>query len=71
MSKAGGQVVQNSRPYKVDGEVGRFTFLTHSILNDTDIQYDTGRDIFLYLHGKEYSQKRHLYPRTSAFHAAR
>ena len=54
MSKAGGQVVQNSRPYKVDGEVGRFTFLTHSILNDTDMQYNTGRDIFLYLHGKEY-----------------
>jgi hypothetical protein len=40
-------VVQNSRPYKVDGEVGRFTFLTHSILNDTDMQYDTGRVIFL------------------------
>jgi hypothetical protein len=54
MSEAGGQVVQNSRPYKVDGEVGRFTFLTHSILNDSDIQYDTSRDIFLYLHGKEY-----------------
>jgi len=54
MREAGGQVVQNSRPYKVDGEVGRFTFLTHSILKDTDIQYDTGRDIFLYLHGKEY-----------------
>jgi len=54
MSEAGRQVVQNSRPYKVDGEVGRFTFLTHSILNDTNMQYDTGRDIFLYLHGKEY-----------------
>lgn len=54
MSEAGEQVIQNSRPYKVDGEVGRFTFLTHSLLKDTDIQYDTGRDIFLYLHGKEY-----------------
>ena len=47
-------MIQNNRPYKIDGEVGRFTFLTHSILKDTDIQYDTGRDIFLYLHGKEY-----------------
>lgn len=47
-------MIQNSRPYKVDGEIGRFTFLTHSILKDADIQYDTGRDIFLYLHGKEY-----------------
>ena len=47
-------MIQNSHPYKVDGEVGRFTFLTHSILNNTDIQYDTGRDIFLSLHGKEY-----------------
>jgi hypothetical protein len=54
MSEAGGQVIQNSRPYKVDGEVGRFTFLTHSILKDTEIQYDTGRNVFLYLHGKEY-----------------
>lgn len=54
MNESGGQVIQNSRPYKVDGEVGRFTFLTHSILHNTDIQYDTGRDIFLYLHGKEY-----------------
>jgi len=47
-------VIQNTRPYKVDGEVGRFTFLTHSILDNTDIQYDTSRDIFLSLHGKEY-----------------
>ena len=47
-------MIQNSCPYKVDGEVGRFTFFTHSILNNTDIQYDTSRDIFLYLHGKEY-----------------
>ena len=47
-------MIPNSRPYKVDGEVGRFTFLTHSILNNTNIQYDTGRDIFLSLHGKEY-----------------
>lgn len=47
-------MIQNTRPYKVDGEVGRFTFLTHSILDNTDIQYDTSRDIFLSLHGKEY-----------------
>lgn len=47
-------MIQNSRPYKVDGEVGRFTFITHSILNNTNIQCDTSRDIFLSLHGKEY-----------------
>ena len=54
MSEAGEHVIQNSCPYKVDGEVGRFTFFTHSILKDTDVQYNTGRDVFSYLHGKEY-----------------
>lgn len=54
MSEAGEQVIQNSCPYKVDGEVGRFTFFTHSILKDTDVRYNTGRDVFFRLHGKEY-----------------
>jgi hypothetical protein len=54
MSESGEQVIQNSCPYKVDGEVGRFTFLTHSILKDADVQYNTGRDVFSCLHGKEY-----------------
>ncbi len=47
-------MIENSHPYQVDGEVGRFKFFTHSILNNTEIQYDTSRDIFLRLHGKEY-----------------
>ena len=47
-------MIQNSCPYKVDGEVGRFTFFTHSIWAAVDVQYNTGRDIFLCLHGKEY-----------------
>ncbi|WPD25010.1 MAG: hypothetical protein SD837_10680 [Candidatus Electrothrix scaldis] len=54
MSEAGEQVIQNSCPYKVDGEAGRFTFLTHSILKNGDVQYNTGRDVFSCLHGKEY-----------------
>jgi len=54
MTEAGEQVIQNSCPYKVDGEAGRFTFLTHSILKDGDVQYNTGRDVFSCLHGKEY-----------------
>ena len=54
MREAGEQVIRNSCPYKVDGEVGRFTFFTHSILKNTDVQYNTGRDVFSCLHGKEY-----------------
>lgn len=54
MSEDGEQVIQNSCPYKVDGEVGRFTFFTHSILKNADVQYNTDRDVFSCLHGKEY-----------------
>ena len=54
MNEAGGQVIQNTRPYKVDGEVGRFTFFTHSIFNDNKVRYDTSQDFFSHLHGKEY-----------------
>ena len=54
MSEAGEQVIQNSYPYKVDGEVGRFVFFTHSILKEAGVQYNTGRDVFSCLHGKEY-----------------
>ncbi|WLE98826.1 MAG: hypothetical protein QTN59_08285 [Candidatus Electrothrix communis] len=54
MSEAGEQVIQNSCPYKVDGEAGRFAFFTHSILKGADVRYNTGQDVFSCLHGKEY-----------------
>ncbi|WLE96654.1 MAG: hypothetical protein QTN59_18470 [Candidatus Electrothrix communis] len=46
MSEAGEQVIQNSCPYKVDGEAGRFAFFTHSILKGADVRYNTGQDVF-------------------------
>lgn len=43
----------NACPYKVDGEVGRFEFTTHSVSHGDEIQYNTGRDFFAELKGKE------------------
>jgi len=44
----------NCRLYKVDGEVGRFEFRTHSILRTGRIQYDTAQDVFSELKAKEF-----------------
>jgi hypothetical protein len=38
----------------VDGEVGRFEFATHSILNGDGLKYNTAMDLFAALKGKEY-----------------
>jgi len=38
----------------VDGEVGRFEFATHSILNGDGLKYNTAMDLFAELKGKEY-----------------
>ena len=58
MSEDGEQVIQNSFPYKVDGEVGRFTFFTHSILKNADVQYNTDRDVFSCLRKRVLSNRR-------------
>lgn len=41
-------------PYHVDGEIGRFDFITHSVLMDDDIRYNTAREVFPKLKGKEF-----------------
>jgi len=41
-----GTLVQNSVPYKVDGEIGRFEFETHRIVHDDTTVYDTSREVF-------------------------
>lgn len=38
----------------MDGEVGRFEFATHSILNGDGLKYNTAMDLFAELKGKEY-----------------
>ncbi len=42
------EIVDNLKPYKVDGEVGRFEFVTHSLFNQeqTVCVYDTSSDLF-------------------------
>jgi len=49
----GGEVVINSHQYKVDGEAGRFTFLTHSVFHGEQKLFNTAQDFFTVLHGVE------------------
>ena len=44
----------NKHPYHVDGEVGRFDFITHSVRLENDTRYNTARDVFPRLNGKEF-----------------
>lgn len=48
-----GEVVPNAYSYEVDGEVGRFSFVTHSIEKDRKVIYNTATSIFTELKGKE------------------
>ncbi len=47
-------VIANETPYRVDGEAGRFTFTTHSVIADGKIYYNTAGDVFKPLIGKGY-----------------
>ena len=42
----------------MDGEVGRFDFLTHSVFTGDEQVFNTGRDVFEPLTGKEYYRTR-------------
>jgi hypothetical protein len=53
-----GEVTVNPFPYRVDGEVGRFDFLTHSVFAGDEQVFNTGRDVFEPLTGKEYYRTR-------------
>ncbi len=48
------EVTANQTPYRVDGEAGRFTFTTHSVISDGHIHYNTASDVFTPLIGKGY-----------------
>ena len=57
IEQAGGvkEVITNLTPYRVDGEAGRFTFTTHSVVNaNGQILYNTASDVFTPLIGKGY-----------------
>jgi hypothetical protein len=41
-----GTVVCNTRPYRIDGELGRIEFSTYQVCQDDTIQYDTARELF-------------------------
>jgi len=49
-----GEILKNVTPYRVDGEAGRFTFETHSVIADGQVAYNTARDVFCSLNGMEY-----------------
>lgn len=44
----------NKTAYKVDGEVGRFEFITHTVSVNGRVQYNTADDVFDPLKGKEF-----------------
>jgi hypothetical protein len=44
----------NPHPYRVDGEAGRFDFITHSVLSHGEVIYNTASDLFSGLTGKEF-----------------
>ena len=48
------EVIADETPYRVDGEAGRFTFTTHSVIADGKIYYNTAGDVFRPLIGKGY-----------------
>ena len=47
-------IVANKTPYRVDGEAGRFTFTTHSVIADSQMVCNTASDVFKPLIGKGY-----------------
>ena len=50
----GGIIEKNGNDYKVDGEVGRFTFKTYSIYLDGKNIMNTSKDVFKTLYSKEW-----------------
>lgn len=46
--------MENEHPYQVDGEIGRFVFTTHCIVGDDSVPFDTSKDLFTQLKGKEW-----------------
>lgn len=49
-----GELIEDEHLYQVEGEIGRFTFTTHSIKSGDDILYSTRRDVFCEIGGREW-----------------
>lgn len=49
-AQGAGVVRVNPTPYRVDGEVGRFSFSTHRLECDGEVVFDSGRELFAPLH---------------------
>ena len=49
-AQGAGVVCANPTPYRVDGEVGRFSFSTHRLECDGEAVFDSGRELFAPLH---------------------
>lgn len=47
-------MIPNSHTYRVDGEIGRFTFTAHSVFQGGQKTYNTARDLFVCLQGVEF-----------------
>jgi hypothetical protein len=46
VAQGGGEVYVNEVRYRVDGEVGRFSFLTHRLERDGEVIFDSAHDLF-------------------------
>jgi len=53
-SRVGGTIKEDCSGYRVDGEIGRFTFTTHRLINDDNTVFDTSKDFFRTLMSKEW-----------------
>jgi hypothetical protein len=52
--RLGGAIKENRSEYRVDGEIGRFTFKTHSVVSESGSLFDTSKNVFKVLTSKEW-----------------
>lgn len=50
----GGVIEENISSYRVEGEIGQFTFVTHNIQKDGKIIYNSAKDYYTGLYPKEW-----------------
>ncbi|MFW5740628.1 MAG: hypothetical protein ACOC1F_09720 [Myxococcota bacterium] len=53
LSRHDGEVVDDPTAYRVDGEVGRFTFTCHHLEREGSVHFDTSRELFPPLIGEQ------------------
>jgi hypothetical protein len=49
-----GMIINNAHPYHADGEIGRFTFTTHTAVKEDGTEYNTAGELFACLKAKEW-----------------